>query len=340
MKNLKVAIIGAGFIGKKRADSIKELGQDKIVGVYDIDPARCSALAEYCKVPTFNNLKDLLNIDGLDAVIIATFPKAAVGLVKLALKHKKHVLVEKPLGYNSKDAKEVARLVKSSGKLLKVGFNHRYHPAVSLAHKLFKEGEIGKIMHIRAVYGHGARPGYDLEWRMQKKFSRGGELFDQGVHVIDMAHWFLGDFSKAQAILQNSFWKKSPFEDNAFCLLQTAKGQTAQFHVSITEWKNKFVFEIFGEKGYLFINGLGRSYGAETLTLGQEEKLGRPYKEKQWVFPPEDISWKKEWEDFRAMSLGKKSFEVAAKENIAVMKSLDALYKSGQQHKIITIPNN
>ena len=95
-------------------------------------------------------------------------------------------------------------------------------------------------MFIRARYGHGGRLGYDREWRANPELSGGGELIDQGVHLVDLAYWFLGEFTKIEGHAATYFWDM-PVDDNAFISLRTASGQTAWLHVSCTEWKNFFI---------------------------------------------------------------------------------------------------
>ena len=81
-------------------------------------------------------------------------------------------------------------------------------------------------MFIRGRYGHGGRPGYESEWRANPAISGGGELIDQGVHVIDLSSWFLGEFDCVKGHATTYFWDM-PVEDNAFLSLQTAAGRTA-----------------------------------------------------------------------------------------------------------------
>ena len=128
---------------------------------------------------------------------------------------------------------------------VRVGFNHRYHPALLKAKELVNAGELGELMFVRGRYGHGGRIGYDREWRANPELSGGGELIDQGVHMIDLSRWFLGDFSEIQGYAHTYFWDM-PVDDNGFMILRTAKNQTAFLHVSCTEWKNLFSLEIYG----------------------------------------------------------------------------------------------
>ena len=198
-----------------------DLQTDRVVAVYDIDFKKAQTLAQIAHATAVRDLDTVFDNREIDAVVIAATTDVNLNLALKALAAKKNVLVEKPLGSLSKDALAVSRAARKNGKILKVGFNHRHHPAITKAFEFFKAGKIGRAMYIRSVYGHGARPGYDLEWRMQKKYSPGGELFDQGVHIIDLAYWFLGKFKAAFAVNKNTYWHKSNLEDNSFSLLES-----------------------------------------------------------------------------------------------------------------------
>ena len=138
---------------------------------------------------------------------------------------------------------------------MRVGFNHRYHRAFRKARVLVDDGALGELMFIRARYGHGARIGYDREWRANPVRSGGGELIDQGPHLIDLARWFLGDFVEIVGWAHTYYWDM-PVDDNAFLLLKTAGRRAAFLHVSCSEWKNSVLFEIYGRTGKLEIAGL------------------------------------------------------------------------------------
>jgi predicted dehydrogenase len=336
-KSLNVGLIGAGNIGSKRIRAVLDLETDKILAIYDVNTQKADLLAKTCGAKVCKSVNEIFNNPNVDCVIIATTTDASLNLTLRALGSKKNVLVEKPLGSNAKEALKVSLAAKKEKRIVKVGFNHRFHPAVAKAFELFKQGRLGKVMYIRAVYGHGARPGYDIEWRMQKKFSPGGELFDQGVHIIDMALWFLGKFVSAFAVNKNFYWKKSRLEDNSFSQLESAQGSSVSFHVSLTQWKNRFNFEVYGTKGYLLVNGLGKSYGTETLTWGTDVGQGRVPTEQIFEFIGEDISWKEEWKEFRQAALFRKQPMSSASDNVEVCKALEALYLSAKTKKIIRI---
>jgi predicted dehydrogenase len=155
----------------------------------------------------------------------------------------------------------------------------------------------GELMFVRGRYGHGGRIGYDQEWRADPGLAGGGELIDQGVHVIDLARWFLGDFIHVDGYAGTYFWQM-PVDDNAFLLLRTEKNLAAFLHVSCTEWKNLFSFEIYGRTGKLAIDGLGGSYGVERLTYYRMLPEMGPPETTSWEYPRGDDSWGIEFREF------------------------------------------
>ncbi len=186
---------------------------------------------------------------------------------------------------------------RAAGVVVKVGFNHRFHPAFVKARAVCDQGGLGPLLYVRARYGHGGRRGYDREWRADPAVAGGGELLDQGVHLIDLARWFLGDFPRVAGSVHTYFWDM-PVEDNGFLALRTAAGQMAWLHASCTEWKNLFCFEVFGKGGKLQIDGLGGSYGAERLTFYRMLPQMGPPETIIWEYPGEDRSWHDEFAHF------------------------------------------
>jgi predicted dehydrogenase len=152
-------------------------------------------------------------------------------------------------------------------------------------------------MYIRAKYGHGGRIGYDREWRADPELAAGGELVEQGIHIIDLANWFFGYFSEVGGFASTQFWDQE-LDDNATMILKTIDKKFATLTVSCTEWKNVFCFEIYGKKGKLQIDGLGGSYGVERLTHYSVRPEMGPPDTVSWEWPFEDRSWELEMEEF------------------------------------------
>ena len=276
---MNVAIVGCGLIGQKRA---KALTGGTLVACMDTNPARAAAFAKtFSGCVAEPDLKTLLARKDVDIIVVATIHSVLAEITQAAVEAGKHVFVEKPAARCATELDSVIHAADKHGKLVRVGFNHRYHFAFRKAREIVDSGALGPLMFVRARYGHGGRIGYDKEWRADKSLSGGGELIDQGVHIIDLARWFLGDFTDVQGFAPTYFWDMA-VDDNAFMLLKTAQKQTAFLHASCTEWKNLFSMEIYGRVGKLDISGLGGSYGLEKITH---------YKMLPEMGPPETISW-------------------------------------------------
>jgi predicted dehydrogenase len=293
---MRVAIVGCGLIGHKR---LRALGTaHELVIAADTNLERAEALArQRGGASATADWRLAITHPRVDAVIVATTNQWLAPITLAAVQAGKHVLVEKPGAISFEGIDDVLDAAKTAGRQVRVGFNHRFHPAMQKAHEIFESGDLGPLMFIRGRYGHGGRIGYDKEWRADPKVSGGGELIDQGVHLIDLAHWFLGDFKHVSGFVKTYFWDM-PVDDNAFLSLRTANNQMAWLHVSCTEWKNLFSFEIYGRDGKLHLEGLGGSYGPERLTYYRMLPEMGPPETTSWEYPGEDKSWNREWDAF------------------------------------------
>ena len=291
---LKIGIIGCGLIGQKRAAN---LGEGQLVGCTDIDTEKATLLAERHTAKCYSSYEDLIRAPEIDLVIIATLHDSLSTIALAAITAKKHVLIEKPAARNVAELEPLIQAAKLNKVKVRVGFNHRYHRALQKAKAIADSGVLGTMMFIRARYGHGGRLGYDKEWRADPKLSGGGELIDQGPHVIDLSSWFLGKFQHIEGFAHTYYWNM-PVDDNAFMLLKTADMRAAFLHVSCTEWKNTFSMEIYGKNGKLEITGLGGSYGVEKLTHYHMLPEMGPPETTSWEYPMQDNSWLTELNEF------------------------------------------
>jgi predicted dehydrogenase len=293
--SLGVAIIGCGLIGQKRA---KALSGARLVVCADLVPQRAEALARTAPTATaVLGWRKAVERDDVQVVVVATTNDALATVARAAVEAGKHVLVEKPGARNVRELDAVIGSAKRYQRLVRVGFNHRYHPALIKARELFASGALGEMMFVRGRYGHGGRIGYEKEWRANPGLSGGGELIDQGVHLIDLARCFLGDFSEVSGFAHTYYWQM-PVDDNGFMMLRTPSQQTAFLHVSCTEWKNLFSLEIYGREAKLHIEGLGGSYGVERLVYYKMLPQMGPPETTIWEYPMGDQSWQIEFEEF------------------------------------------
>jgi predicted dehydrogenase len=286
---VKVAIVGCGLIGGKRLRSLRP--EDQVIAVADPVLERAQALAKQARgAEAFSDWKAAVARPDVEAVFVATSNDALAPVTHAAIEAGKHVLVEKPAARFPAELEPMIPLARERGVCVQIGYNHRYHPAFQQARKLYESGALGPLMYIRARYGHGGRVGYDREWRANPAMSGGGELLDQGLHLIDLSRWFLGDFPDVQGHVATFFWDM-PVEDNGFLLLRNAEGKVAFLHATWTEWKNTFSFEISGRDAKLHIEGLGGSYGVERLSYYKMKPEMGPPDTTIWEYPGEDKSW-------------------------------------------------
>ena len=154
-------------------------------------------------------------------------------------------------------------------------------------------------MFVRGRYGHGGRVGYDREWRADPAKSGGGELIDQGVHLIDLAALVPRRLHRRATASPHTYFWDMPVDDNAFLTAANGDGgQTAFLHVSCTEWKNLFSLEIYGRDGKIAIDGLGGSYGVERLAHYRMLPEMGPPETTISEYPRGDRSWALEFAEF------------------------------------------
>lgn len=332
IEKLRVGIIGTGLQGRRRAEALRSFEDARLIAVSSDLPAQSKRLAEDMKCESIGNWEELVARQDIDVIIICTPPDCHLPMCSAALKKGRHVLCEKPLARNPEEAEKIAKLAHSKGLKFKCGFNHRHHPAIKQAREWFDQGVIGELIFIRSEYGIGGRVGYEKDWRTNPVLAGGGQLMDQGMHVIDLSRWFLGDFTEVTGYLQTGYWDIKPLEDNAFCLLRTEKGQVASIHVSWTQWKNLFRFELYGKDGYITVEGLGGSYGVEKAVLGKRA-FDKPFKEEIIEFRGRDISWEEEWREFKNAIQENREPMANAYDGLAAVRIAYAVYEAAQKRK-------
>jgi predicted dehydrogenase len=324
---LNFAIVGCGRIGQKRARALQVSGH-RIRALADVVKERAEHLSIECPeaVPS-TDWRCAVSRSDIDAVAVATTNQWLAPVTLAAVRAGKHVIVEKPAGCSVSEIAEVAAASAQADVCVQVGFNHRYHAAVQKARETVDSGALGSLFVVRGRYGHGGRVGYEKEWRANPEISGGGELIDQGVHLIDLARWFLGDFTHIEGHVHTYFWMM-PVDDNAFLSLRTAAGQTAWLHASSTEWKNLFSLEIYGRHGKLDIQGLGGTYGTERIAFYRMLPEMGPPETTVWEYPAGDQSWQLELADFERSVQAGTSFGPTLADARAALEIVESVYRT------------
>ncbi len=296
---MRVAIIGSGLQCRRRAPVVRDDPRCELKVIASLHLDHASAMARTFGCEASDNWRDVVQRDDIDAVLVCTPPYAHAEISLAALQAGKHVLCEKPLTRTMEEAERLVRAVSESGRVLKCGFNHRHHPAVWEAHQRVTRGEIGKPLFGRCRYGICGRPGYEKEWRADPAQAAGGQFIEQGTHALDLFRWFLGEAAEVACFTGVQYFTKQSLDDNGMAILRFKGGAMASLHASLTQWKNLFSFEVFGEDGYVRIEGLGGGYGTERLIVGKRD-FTAPFSEVVTEYRGADVSWKAEWDEFMA----------------------------------------
>jgi predicted dehydrogenase len=340
MTTLSAAIIGAGGIGRIRAQSISSSGLGRVAVIADVDATRAGVLAQKFSTSYTVNWREAICRPDVDAVVVSTPTKFHAEIAIDALQAGKHVVCEKPLARTTEEGRRIVEAARRANRVLKTGFNYRQMAHTRKARELIQAQAIGPLYFLRSRYGHGGQPGYEQHWCTDADLSGGGVLQEQGIHIVDLVRVFLGEPSRVLAETSRYFWAFPEVEDNCFCLLQTPAGQLAQLHLSWTQWINVLEIEIFGRDGYLWLEGRDGHYGPQRLTWGKRQpNHGRPVEE-VFTFTGPDDSWGREWQEFFELIRTGEGSMAAAEEGLRTQELVEALYQSARQKSWVDIPGS
>lgn len=273
---MKYVIIGCGALAQKRISEFKKLNNIKLQAVYDKNNKISSKISKIYNCEIIENLNNY-DYNEINFALIATPHKYLVSSTLILIKKGlKNFFIEKPGTSLIQDLEKLKLHQKKCNFYF--GFNHRFLKSIIDIEKIFKGKKYGNFLFLRAIYGHGGRKNYEKEWRFKKEISGGGQLIDQGIHLIDICRFLSSSKLKVSySNLSSLFWKKN-IEDNTFLVLKDLNNRNFFINNSWTEWKNKFHLEVFFENAKVEIIGIGKSYGEEILKIYKMNKSLKPPK--------------------------------------------------------------
>ena len=322
----KAAIIGFGKMGQIRYNVIKKLKIFDIVAIYDQEKKVKNKLF-------VRSLNTILNNQDIEIIFICTPNFLNKDLTIKSLQNGKHVFCEKPPALNAREVKKIIKVEKKHKKILMYGFNHRHHKSIEKIKKIVDSKKFGKILWMRGRYGKSVEKGFYNNWRSKKKFAGGGILIDQGIHMLDIFLYLVGNFDKVKASVTNLYWDLD-IEDNVFAILENTKSKiAASLHSTITQWRNLFSLEVFFEKGYIVLNGLktySNLYGDEVLNIAKKRSSppAAIWKHEKNLIFKTDESWEKEIIEFNNSIIKcKKPLIGNSLDALRLMETIDRIYK-------------
>lgn len=272
MKEISVAVLGTGFIGKVHTYAYQSLPffydglpfRIKLKGVY----SRTLQSAEKAKENygfefATDCIDDIFSRNGIDAVSICLPNYQHKECVLKAIEKGIAVYCEKPLTANAEDAEEILRELENKSVVNRIVFQNRYFACVLRAKKLIEDGKLGRILSFRACYQHpGNVDKAVFNWKFEKEFCCGGVLYDMGSHALDMLYYMLGEYKSISAKMQIAHPKRvdqkgtvrqSEVEDAAYIIAEMKDGSSGTIQVSkiAAGTNDDFTIEIYGEKGAL-----------------------------------------------------------------------------------------
>jgi 1,5-anhydro-D-fructose reductase (1,5-anhydro-D-mannitol-forming) len=260
---LRVAVIGLGLIGRRRAEALGRIEGATLAAT--VDPA-LSDPGVGAGAPHYATPAELPH-DAYDAAVVAvphdlTFPVAA-GVLEAG----RPVLVEKPLCVRGSDARALEALAAKLSTPSFVGYNYRYLPAIGELLRRAGAGELGELRSVEMLVGHGGHPGSAASWKLDAARAGGGVLMDPGVHLLDLLLRIAPESSCTGIEATSGFWPTG-IEEDLVATFRAAR-LLATIRVSHIRWVNTFWVELFGEDGYAIAEGRGGNYGSMTLRLGR-----------------------------------------------------------------------
>ncbi len=345
---MRFGLIGAGGIGQIRAQALKGMKDCVLTAITDVnkEQARAIAATSSTKIHVFDDYRQMLASDDVDAIIVSTPPQFHEEITVSALEAGKHVLCEKPLA-NSVDAcRRMVEASRKTGKTLATGFNHRYFPAIQFVKRTLDSGQIGELDHVRAFAGHTGLSEFKAPWMYDKQIMGGGALMDNGIHIIDLTRYLLGEVDEVFGIATCNIWKLDRAEDNGFALMRSPQGKTAVLHATWSEWKGyRFHIEAYGDKG------MARAYYAPMMSMAiYMDKPGGLRRRKFDVYPTSIVkeklygwqsttvkAFQQEFRDFVGLCEGRNGIIADGFAGLRAVEIADAVYRSTDQKSAIRL---
>lgn len=329
-----------------RADAIAALSGSRLVVVSDQDAGRANHVASTHGAVVETDWRALVARADLDAVIVSTPPPLHAEMCVAALQQGKHVLCEKPLARNPEEAGQIVDAAGSCQRLLGAGFNLRFFPPIMKAREILDSGQIGELDHIRSFAGHPGGSEFTHSWVHDASVMGGGSLLDNGIHVIDLTAYFLGDVAEVAGFATNHVWQFPGCEDNGFALLRNAAGRVATLHASWSEWRGyQFRVEVYGTRGCVIA-----SYPPMMTRVVRMEKAGGPARKQTFLFLKLQVlerlrsyrwsilqSFIREMEAFRSAARGDRTSVALGSDGLRAVEIAHAVYVSSREARSIRL---
>lgn len=249
---MKLLVIGCGSIGTRHINNLKNVLRQEVIA-FDTNKDTLDYAQKIFDIKCFNNFNLSLE-ENPDAALICTPNNLHITFALKCITKGMHIFIEKPISDNLNGIDELISLSNKKNKVIMVACNMRYHPAIMKIKKMLDKNKIGKILSIRAQYGHylpNWRPGTDYRQIYSAKKDMGGGIILDAIHEIDYLQWFTNS-AKVQEISCYSDKISNldiDTEDIADLVIRTIDGIIINIHVDYLRQDKHRSCEIIGSKG-------------------------------------------------------------------------------------------
>jgi predicted dehydrogenase len=334
MEKTRIGVIGLGGIAQLvHLPILSKLDNVEIAGIAEINKNRLKLIGEKFSIPNqYTNYLEMLEKQNPDAVVIATPTNTHAVIALDCIKAIKHILIEKPVARNIKEAKEIYSAAKRNKTIAMVGMNLRFRPDAMLMKSLINSGELGDLFYIKC--GWLRKQSSEQKWFMNKNKSGGGVIIDLGIVLLDLALWMFGNVKFLSVSVQKYNHQTKDVEDSAVGIIKLANDKIITFEVSwvLHSEDDSFNLTAYGTKGTAHLNPLRAYRRLETTNIdytpAKTTNTSNLFKK----------SYENELKHFIG-AVRQNEFKIisSAEEMLGRMTLLEAIYKSAETKKEIKV---
>ncbi|MEM3577653.1 MAG: Gfo/Idh/MocA family oxidoreductase [Candidatus Bathyarchaeia archaeon] len=314
MKKVGVAVIGTGFWGRNHARVYKELAETELLAVCDIDSERAKAVAKQFGVKPYAKTERMLKMEEIEAVSICTWSTSLAKEAMKAIKAGKHVLIEKPMATNIKQAKQLLETAEKEKVHITVGFLMRFIPGIQHIKKAIENKTIGQLVCATAKRVS--------EW--PERIGDVGVVKDTAIHDIDIMRYLFGD-NPVAVFAKTGSMKHRQFEDYAQIMLTFEGGRSAFIE---SNWLTPYKTRILTVTGSAAIIKL--DYITQELTVESAKETVQP--RLAWQEP-----LKLELQHFARCILGEEKPLITGVDGLKALEVAEAALRSSAKGKVINL---
>jgi len=315
MKKLGVAVIGTGFWGKNHARVYKELPSTELIAICDVDPARAESVANQYGVKAYTSSGNMLKNKDIEAISVCTWSTHLANEALKGLRAGKHVLVEKPMATNSKQAKRLCQTAEENGLVLTVGFLMRFIPGLQSIREALERNKIGQL-----VCANAKRVS---QW--PERIGDVGVVKDTAIHDIDVMR-FISKQDPTTVYAKMGNMRHRKFEDYAHIMLTYRGGESAFIESNwLTPYKTR-TLTVTGSDAIMRLD-----YITQDLWIEQQKETLQP----RYAFQE---PLKCELQHFAECVAEKKKPLITGEDGVRALEIAQAATQSSAKNRAIKLP--